>query len=195
MIQRCERPQNSSFVRYGGRGIRVCERWLSFENFLADMGERPLGTSIDRIDNSKGYDPGNCRWATQAQQATNKRSNRYLVAFGERLTLGEWARRVGISQQKLAQRIKTGWSVERACSEPIAPSAAKAQDTSELLGGGKPIAFRGELHTKKEWARIAGIDPSTLRKRMRAGWDFADVIGRPQHWARTSEGQAQRRAG
>lgn len=71
MLSRCRRPSHNSYPQYGGRGITVCERWLDFRNFLADMGERPAGMSLDRRDGSKGYDPGNCRWATQKQQVRN----------------------------------------------------------------------------------------------------------------------------
>jgi hypothetical protein len=73
MTQRCLNPNNDRYYDYGGRGITVCERWLDFANFLADMGERPEGTSIDRIDVNGNYEPTNCRWATSAEQGTNKR--------------------------------------------------------------------------------------------------------------------------
>lgn len=73
MHQRCSNPKHDAFDRYGGRGILVCPRWQSFEAFLADMGERPAGTSIDRIDNDRGYEKANCRWATRAVQRNNRR--------------------------------------------------------------------------------------------------------------------------
>ena len=74
MIQRCENPKHPDFPGYGGRGIAICERWrLSFPAFLLDMGERPAGTSIDRVDNSLGYQPGNCRWSSPTEQANNRR--------------------------------------------------------------------------------------------------------------------------
>lgn len=74
MIQRCTNPNRTGYESYGGAGITVCERWRTFANFLEDMGERPIGyTSIDRIDNTKGYEPGNCRWATDEMQHTNQR--------------------------------------------------------------------------------------------------------------------------
>lgn len=76
MLQRCRNPRNRRFKDYGGRGITVCERWLSFDNFLADMGEPPLGLTIERRDNDKGYEPGNCYWATYKVQANNQRRSK-----------------------------------------------------------------------------------------------------------------------
>lgn len=76
MIARCTDPRVNGFAYYGGRGIAVCERWASFENFLADMGGRPEGKTLDRIDNDRGYEPINCRWATNAEQRANRRDSR-----------------------------------------------------------------------------------------------------------------------
>ena len=74
MIQRCVNPRHRRYADYGGRGITVCDRWMKFENFLADMGEKPDGLTLDRIDNGRGYEPENCRWATYSQQNKNRRS-------------------------------------------------------------------------------------------------------------------------
>lgn len=93
MRSRCYSAKDSAFKHYGGRGISICERWQNFENFLADMGERPVGRSLDRIDVNGDYEPGNCRWATDDEQATNKRTD------------------------LIAARLKAGWSLEAALSE------------------------------------------------------------------------------
>lgn len=100
MIGRCENPDNARFSDYGGRGVTVCERWHTFENFYADMGERPAGMSIDRVENDKGYEPENCRWATIVEQNNNRRSNVIIEVDGQARTLTAWARHLGISRRR-----------------------------------------------------------------------------------------------
>ena len=101
MIERCVNPNAISYPRYGARGIKVCESWLhSFENFLADMGERPAGTSIDRIDPSGPYSPDNTRWSTPATQARNRRSNKLCAGTVERI---HDLRRVGCTYQVIGK--------------------------------------------------------------------------------------------
>ncbi|HEX5426540.1 MAG TPA: hypothetical protein VFW94_23535 [Candidatus Acidoferrales bacterium] len=91
MRQRCTNPKNQDWEHYGGRGIRVCERWENFDNFLADMGKKPRGKSIDRRDTDGDYEPGNCLWATQREQCRNKRNNRVIEWRGQKRTMTEWA--------------------------------------------------------------------------------------------------------
>lgn len=119
MRTRCLNPRSDHYAAYGGRGITVAERWNSFENFLADMGERPEGTTLDRIDGNKGYELGNCRWATAKQQCNNLRTNVLLEFDGRSLSVSEWAREKSIPIATLHCRIAAGWSAERALSEPI----------------------------------------------------------------------------
>lgn len=114
MRVRCAYKKHPAFHQYGGRGIAVCERWQAFENFLADMGERPAGTTLDRVDNDRGYEPGNCRWATRSAQARNRRSSRRLRAHGVTDTIVAWSDRTGISAACIRERLKRGWPPERA---------------------------------------------------------------------------------
>lgn len=116
--ERCNNTQASSYKNYGARGITFCERWASFENFLSDMGARPKGSSLDRIDVQKGYSPENCRWATIAEQATNKRDNHRITAFGETLTISQWSRRYGVYVTTIRERILKGCAPEDAVSRP-----------------------------------------------------------------------------
>lgn len=112
---RCTRPNDPRFPQYGGRGIRVCQRWAdSFADFLSDVGPRPSeGLSLDRIDNDGHYEPGNVRWATDAVQTRNTRRNRWLTAFGKTLCLKDWSKEIGVSQQALRERLRAGLPVER----------------------------------------------------------------------------------
>lgn len=114
MRQRCENPRNPEFANYGGRGIVVCERWQRFQVFLADMGERPAGMSIERIDNDRGYEPGNCRWATPSEQAQNTRVAHRITFRGETRTLTDWCRVLGIDRSTAQRRIARGWKAAEA---------------------------------------------------------------------------------
>jgi hypothetical protein len=119
MVQRCSDPACKSFRDYGARGITVTPTWLKFENFLADMGERPQGMSIERDDVNGNYEPDNCRWATRIEQANNTRRNRFLTAYGRTQTAAQWGREFGISGNRILRRIDRGhWSVEKAITTP-----------------------------------------------------------------------------
>ncbi len=114
MKQRCLNPEYKQYSYHGGRGISICDRWLSFENFFADMGEKPNGTSLDRIDNDGNYEPENCRWATPKEQVRNRRNTVWVEFNGEKMPLGELANRVGIPDNILRHRINRGCSAEQA---------------------------------------------------------------------------------
>ncbi len=103
---RCGRPSAVNYHLYGGRGIRVCERWMSFDNFLADMGRKPTPRhSIDRINNNGHYEPGNCRWATRSEQGRNRRDNFFITPGGTTRTLSEGAKALGIDRSSLSRRV------------------------------------------------------------------------------------------
>lgn len=119
MIQRCENPNATGYERYGGRGIQVCERWRTFENFYAGMGERPEGMTLDRIDVDGNYEPSNCRWATDREQTRNASHNHRLTYGGETLTVAEWAEKTGLPYGVIYDRLRDGWTVEDVLTTPI----------------------------------------------------------------------------
>lgn len=121
MIQRCTNVRNPAYKDYGGRGISVCSRWLnSYEAFLEDMGRKPNQEySLDRIDNARGYSPENCRWATRKEQNRNTRQNTCVAFNGETLPLSAWAERMGIPYGSLRSRLRYGWPIDKALTQPV----------------------------------------------------------------------------
>lgn len=134
MTERCTNPKQIGYVNYGGRGITVCSRWLqSFENFLADMGERPKGTTIDRYPNNDGnYEPGNCRWATKAEQTKSRRDSHLLTLGGRTMNVSEWSRHTGIPTATLHNRLRNKWPVDKALSAPIETKFRTKNQLAEL---------------------------------------------------------------
>lgn len=119
MWTRCTNPNYAKWDRYGGRGITVDPAWEDYAVFLSDMGEKPEGMSLDRIDNDANYEKANCRWATKHQQMNNRSTNKRYEHAGEDLTLSEWATRTGIPYSVLHSRLcRYGWVVERALTTP-----------------------------------------------------------------------------
>lgn len=145
LLPRCRNPKSPAYKYYGGRGINVPDEWVSgdgsrsgFEVFLADVGQRPsLAHTLDRRDNSKGYSRGNCRWATRKQQMNNMRRNRLLTHDGSTLTVAQWTKLKGLTENLIAGRLRMGWSVARAIDTPPGKNlrrTAKAQMEIGLSG-------------------------------------------------------------
>jgi hypothetical protein len=114
MHERCHCPSNKAFPNYGGRGIVVCERWHGkdgFANFLGDMGVRPEGMTLERIDNDGPYSPENCRWATYEEQGRNKRNNRNITSGPRTMCATAWAKELGVEYRALHYFLKAGWSI------------------------------------------------------------------------------------
>jgi hypothetical protein len=133
MKDRCTNPRNASWKRYGGRGITICERWMSFDNFIADMGARPEGSSIDRIDNDGNYEPGNCRWATPLMQRHNHSHGvKPRVAKNQTLPSGVYPIR-----GRFAARIRVGYRIFALGTYPTIEQAAAAYNGAALVGHGK----------------------------------------------------------
>jgi hypothetical protein len=113
MLSRCNNPRSQQWAYYGGRGIKVCERWQKFENFLSDMGYPEDGMSLDRVDGDGDYSPQNCRWATKTEQSANRRNVRTLTHNGITLSVAGWARALGIHANTMNGRIVNGFPPEK----------------------------------------------------------------------------------
>jgi hypothetical protein len=122
MLSRCTDENSADYKRYGARGISVCQHWSKFESFLADMGEKPTGCSIDRIDNDAGYSPSNCRWANKKQQARNTRNNTMITINGASRCISEWSEVSGIKSSSISYRLNNGWCPEDAVFHPLIKS-------------------------------------------------------------------------
>jgi len=170
MKGRCLNPKNSNYPNYGGRGIVVCDRWVnSFPNYLADVGYPPPGKwALGRIDNQKGYEPGNVRWETYTQNARNTRHNKFVTIDGKTRCVTEWLKDIGLTEGAYKYRIKAGWTTKKALS--LAPFAMKREPTCTL--NGTTLTFR-------QWAQKAGVHPRTFYQRRRAGWPIDRALTEP----------------
>jgi len=170
MRARCNNPKSKTYRNYGGRGIKVCARWNdSYEHFLEDMGLRPDGMQIDRIDNNKGYEPGNCRWVTNITNSRNTRKNVHITLDGETMCVAEWAERLGISRNTLCHRLSkctTSPSVKDALTRPPRCDVTYLYDGLSL--------------TMREWSDKTGIGRSTLYSRIvLRGWPIEKALTTP----------------
>lgn len=119
MKARCKNPKNIGYTLYGGKGVSYDPDWEYFHNFLSDMGERPSGTTLDRIDTNGNYCKSNCRWATTKEQGRNTSRNRLLLHKGHTKTISTWSEELCLSRQVIERRLKLGWSIEKTLETPI----------------------------------------------------------------------------
>lgn len=179
--RRCYGTYSPDYPDYGGRGIVMCDEWKNdFTVFLRDMGPRPSSShSIDRRDNDKGYDKENCRWATQIEQANNKRNSIFYEINGERKTLGDWCRLYGLSYSSVFYRINVlGMSVEKALNHaPIS-----SNDVYTINGVSKAL---------KNWCRCAGISFRKVAVRLYNGWTLEEALTPIEKKLITLDGHAE----
>jgi hypothetical protein len=169
ILSRCNNPNDKNYKHYGGRGIKVCERWQIYENFEEDMlptYEKEL--QIDRINNDGDYEPNNCHWVTSKENNRNKRSNVVVTAFGEDRLLVELAEEYDIEYMTLWCRIyRYNWNIEKALTTPV-------QNT---------ITFNGKTMTTIEWSKEMGIPYQAIRRRIDKGWSIDKALTTPTNKA------------
>lgn len=165
MNSRCHNPKNRFFPDYGGRGISVCARWReSFENFLADMGERPPRMTLKRENNDGDYAPNNCRWASMQEQNRNKRNSRLVTANGQTMTAAEWGETSGPSRRVIMGRIRLGWRDHEIINTPVRPR----KPSGSIMPPGAAAA-----------CRKAAINMHTVQDRIRRGWNYREALHTP----------------
>jgi len=158
MKNRCLNPKAQGFRYWGGRGIKICDRWMVYENFLEDMGPRPTPKhSLDRINNNGDYEPSNCRWATIDEQNRNKRTNIWMTFRGKTMLPIDWSKELGICIETLEGRLRRGWSHEKTLSTPVL-------DHSEVS--------RGESNGR---AKLTEKDVSTIRDLLNTGLSQREI--------------------
>lgn len=178
MKRRCGCPTATGFAFYGDRGIRVCKKWeKDFAAFLAHVGSRPSRLhTLDRINNDRGYEPGNVRWATRKEQSRNARMNRLLEFAGKRMPVVAWTEHLGLSEDCLRGRLKMGWSTEAALTTPKIARGERWIFSSRV--------YRWHGLSVRQWSAKLGIAPCTLYNRLgRLHWPpelvFSQIRGRP----------------
>ncbi|SDJ27527.1 hypothetical protein [Salimicrobium halophilum] len=168
MIQRCTNQNLDHYARYGGRGITVCDEWKDFKCFVrwANQNGYNDGLTIDRINVDGNYEPGNCKWSTDIEQARNKRTSRYITINEETKTLAEWAEISGLPYKTIQRRLYTG------CEEELLAPIGSLYKHKYL------IEINGEKKTMNQWAKEAGMCFSTLKRRYQRGIRGEDLLNK-----------------
>ena len=183
IVNRCCRKSHHNYNWYGAKGITLCDEWRnspeSFIRWCVSNGYKE-GLQIDRIDNSKGYSPCNCRFVSRNENQRNTSANLRIAFAGETHTLVEWCEKLGRPYDLIYGRIRKGWTVEKAFLEPVNISQRRIlnRDSSGRASGIK-ISYNGEEHTCLEWSRIIGVPWWTISNRVKLGWEVERIFNTP----------------
>ncbi len=190
MNSRCRNEKNVEYRNYGGRGIKICKRWNSFWKFYEDMGDRPKGTSLDRINNNGNYEPNNCRWATPLEQSRNTRKIRFVEWEGSKVPLGELCERLGLRKGTVGKRLDKGYSLEEAVRPEDYGTWEKSTSRDRLFiykGITKRLTY-----WIQEWSKKYEIKEVTLWSRINKGWSIEKVLNTPVDQVKSRASRSKR---
>ena len=199
MKQRVLNPKHVAYERYQQLGVSIDPRWMTFANFYTDMGERPIGTSLERRDNRKGYYKENCYWADRKQQMNNTRYNHSVTVGSVTMTVAQWAEYRGLKPITIYSRLYKGWTAEDAIFTTTEEGKNRASKTRQLrvaeekakhVGGSvcyneqgiRCLTLNGRTLTIREWSNEIGVIPELLDSRIRRGWPVVAALAIPQRW-------------
>lgn len=161
---RCYNPNNKDYKHYGQKGLGMDSEWKEdFAKFYADMGECPKGFTLERIDVSKGYVKGNCKWIPKSEQNSNKGNNHFITYCGETKTISQWAKETGVPQRTIWDRLQYGWELDKVLS-------------AEKFSIRTPLTLNGQTMCIMDWARKTGLGESTIRRRLKLGWSVEKAL-------------------
>lgn len=176
MRQRCLNPRVPNYHRYGGRGIKICQEWSSFDRFIEDMGLKPSpDRSIERRDNNGNYEPSNCYWASRDDQENNKERSVKIAYKGKTKTLTQWARELGLNYELVRTRWRYGWEPKAIFEAP----KNKYHKPRRHESRSRLITYKNKTLTVTEWSRETGMPYDVIRARVRYGWDVERIFTQP----------------
>lgn len=179
IFTRCYNKNSKDYKYYGAKGIKVCDRWSikggqGFKNFVDDMGPRPYGYTLDRIDRTKGYSQDNCRWATPLQQVKNRGIATSYTYKDRTLSVTEWSKITGINREVIYHRVNyLGWDIKKALETPASKVPAKRNPTIKLTYNGKTV-------TLSDVSKLCGVSKSTITRKLKMGWTIDQIIAEPK---------------
>jgi hypothetical protein len=175
MMARCYDMNDHAYAKYGELGITVDPKWKTLDGFISEMGDRPSGTSLDRIDNSKGYYKENCRWATRTTQNRNRSTARFITLDGQTKQLAEWAELLGVNRRLIQCRVAKGFN----SIADMKPRYKRAGIRSSSKG--VYVTVDGVTLKLTEWAKKTGIGRTTIAQRVKYGWSIEDAVSTPKN--------------
>ncbi len=175
MINRCEYKNDISYKNYGAKGIKICEMWHNFENFIQDMGICPSNLTLDRIDNNNDYHKENCRWSTWKIQNRNKENIRLIEFNGKKQCITAWEEELGFKKTLITNRLANGWSIEKALTIPVNSKGNWISNQPNAIY----LTLNDKTKSMSKWSKVTGLSVKTIKRRKLNGWNDEKILLTP----------------